>query len=431
MKQKFEFILVILIALAVKAQGAVTLLDKDDWKVQLGGFAQFDISADSTRSFAETEGSTPVARPGTLNGDDGRTQFSVRNSRLAFSIFAPVQNGWKSKAHLEYDLLGVTNGTTEGGLLGAPTLRMRHAYFSTETNGWQILAGQYWTLFGWQTYYLVPTVTVAPIPGETYLRTPQLLVMKTLGDLQTALSIVRPVQRDSRLPNLDGGFRYVFARRKAGYVNSGMGEKSVQAMSVAITGTLRDIETPVSGSTTQQTHYAGYAGAIDFMIPLIASSDDKDMSHSLVLSGEFTTGRGYGDIFTNWTGNLIQLPAAGATSTQPNLDPGIGGFDSSGNFQLVKLQTFNLNLQYHFPSNWNTHMNVGYGQIYSNNIAGLSPLVANSSVYNRVDVIVANFFHDFTKQIRIGGEYGYFRTRYADGVEAHNSRYQLTGWFRL
>jgi hypothetical protein len=431
MKNRWEFIWVILIALVVKAQGAITLLEKDDWKVQLGGFAQFDMSSDSTRSFAETEGSTPVARPGTINGDSGRTQFSVRNSRLAFTVFAPTQNGWKSKAHLEYDLLGAANGTAEGSFLGAPTLRMRHAYFSTETNGWQILAGQFWTLFGWQTYYLIPTVTVAPIPGETYLRTPQLLFMKNLGDLQAALSIVRPVQRDSKIPNLDGGIRYTFSGRKAGYVNSGMGEKSIQAMSIAITGTLREVETPINSSTTDQSHYTGYAGAVDFMIPLIASANDKDMSHSLVLSGEFTTGRGYGDIFTNWTGNLIQLPATGATSTQPNLDPGIGGFDSSGNFQLMKLQTFNVNLQYHFPSDWNTHMNIGYGQIYSNNVDGLSPLVANSSAYNRADVVVLNLFHDFTKQIRVGGEYGYFRTRYSDRIEAHNSRYQLTGWFRL
>lgn len=431
MKNNFKLVLITLVGLSLKTQAAVTLLDKDEWKIQLGGFTQFDVSHDSTRSFMETVGSSPVARPGTQNGDNGRSQFSLRNSRLAFTVFAPIQNGWKTKGHLEYDLLGATNGTTEASTLGAPTLRMRHAYLSAEAAGWQILAGQYWTLFGWQTYYLIPTVTVAPIPGETYLRTPQLLVMKTFGDLQTAISVVRPVQRDSQLPDLDAGVRYTFSGRKAGYVNSGMGEKSVQAMSIAMTGTVRDIETPVSGSTSAQTHYTGYAGAIDFMVPVITASSDKDLSHSLVLSGEFTTGKGFGDVFTNWTGNLSPLPISGASTSQPNLDPGIAGYDASGNFQLVKLQTFNFNLQYHFPTEWNTHLNLGYGQVYSNNIGGLTPVVQNSSAYNRVEVILANLFHDFTKQIRVGGEYSYFTTQYTDGVKAYNSRYQVTAWFRL
>ncbi len=40
------------------------------------------------------------------NGANGRTQFSVRNSRLAFSLEAPEMDSWKSKGYFEFDLLG-------------------------------------------------------------------------------------------------------------------------------------------------------------------------------------------------------------------------------------------------------------------------------------------------------------------------------------
>src|SRR4051812_26689807 len=77
------------------AHCAVTLLDKDEWKFQVGGFVETDMINDTTRSFTEVVGNGAVARSNTFAGDNGRTQFSVRNSRFAFTVLAPVQNGWK------------------------------------------------------------------------------------------------------------------------------------------------------------------------------------------------------------------------------------------------------------------------------------------------------------------------------------------------
>lgn len=60
----------------------LVLLDRDDWKVLMGGFVGLDSITDSTRSFNESMGSAPVTR----STGEGRTQFSVRNSRLGFTI---------------------------------------------------------------------------------------------------------------------------------------------------------------------------------------------------------------------------------------------------------------------------------------------------------------------------------------------------------
>src|SRR6516165_9366635 len=88
---------------AVPSHAALTLLDKDQWKVTFGGFVEVDGIYDSTRSFTEVIGSGPVARQddATGNGVNSRAQASVRNTRLAFGIEAPEYEGMKSKGYIE------------------------------------------------------------------------------------------------------------------------------------------------------------------------------------------------------------------------------------------------------------------------------------------------------------------------------------------
>src|ERR1700679_3151259 len=91
------------------AHAAQTLLDKDDWHIQLSGFVEFDSITDTTRSLLETPGNTPIDRAGTFNGSNGRTQFSIRNSRFALDVNAPPVDGVKSRGYLEMDFLGYDN----------------------------------------------------------------------------------------------------------------------------------------------------------------------------------------------------------------------------------------------------------------------------------------------------------------------------------
>src|ERR1700678_718514 len=50
--------------------------------VEFHGFVQSDIINDSTQSFAETVGDGSVKQGGSVNGANGLTQFSLRNSRI-------------------------------------------------------------------------------------------------------------------------------------------------------------------------------------------------------------------------------------------------------------------------------------------------------------------------------------------------------------
>ena len=419
------------------AAAAVTLVDKDDWKVLLGGFVETDYFRDSTRSFGEVVGSSPVARGGTFNGDNGRTQFSLRNSRLSFAVLPPVEGEWKTKGYFEFDFLGyeptVAPGViSESSATTSPTLRMRHGFVSGEKNGLTILVGQTWTLFGWAPLYVPTTASVPPVSGSVYERTPQLTAIKEMnlgGDdkLQTGLSIVRPVQRDAEIPGVDMGVRLALGSRKSGYT-SASGERKVEAMSIALSGTGREfISQAAGGATTGVVHHLGTAYAVNGMLPILTTSDPKDLSNTLSLSGEFSRGRGYADEFTGLTAGMPQASTA-VTGNTINLDAGQGGVTPTGVFQLVKLQTWNGQLQYHLPGGIDTFVDLGYGQT---RLLNVSPLVAPTAGYDRTEVYYANLFHDLTVHVRLAIECDHFVTRYVDSIRAMDNRYQLSTWIRF
>ena len=427
-----------------KSTAAVTLLDQNEWKVMLGGFAETDIISDSVRSLTEVSGSTAIDRPGTYAGDNGRTQFSVRNSRFAFTVLPPLQNDWKTKGYLEFDLLGYdpspsTSAPTnsEASFFTNPSLRVRHAYLSAETGSLQILVGQSWSLLGWEPSYVLSSVSVAPVTGTLYQRTPQALFIYSaaLNDtdkLQFGLSFERPTERDSDYPNVDAGIRYVMGSRLSGF-SAATGEIGAEPLSVAASGSYRSFLTPNSdGVTTDASRYYGGAVALNALVPILASSDGKDTSNTLTATGEYTAGSGYSDSFPSFTGNLAQLANGTTTPTMPNLDAGLASFDTSGNFQLIRLQSWNAQAQYHLPQGWNSFVTAGYGQLYSLNMINFTANTPTGKVlYDRSDDAFINLFHDFTKQLRVGLELDRMSTHYVDGVMAYDNRYQVSAWLRF
>lgn len=430
---------------SISASAAVTLLDKDDWKVTLNGFIDSDFVSDSTRSLGEIIGNAPVARSGTFNGDNGRTQFSGRNSRFGFTVYAPEQNGWRTKGVMEFDFFGydpVPSTTapknTEAGFNQNSTVRMRHAYLSAEKNDWQVITGQTWTLFGWQPYYFPTIVTVAPAPGELFQRDLQAMVMKTMkfGDskLQAAISAEKPSQRDSGVPNMNVGLRYSLDSYKAVY-SSTYGDVKQEPMSLAVSGSFRQFETPMSATdTASQSHKNSSAIAVDGLIPLLPASGSEDRGNSIALNFEFTSGTGYADALVNWTGGLNGFPqGTGTIAANTNLDAGFGGFDANGNFDLVNLQTLNLSVQYMLPEDWGSFMTAGYASIYSNNVGDFTASASSAAdIYDRSSMYFVNFIHDFTKQIRVGAEYDKVQTHYfSDGESPYNNRFQVTALYRF
>jgi hypothetical protein len=405
----------------------VVIFEKDGWNAQMSGFVELDAIFDSTRSVAEASGNAPVDLPTSSNGSHARSQFSLRNTRLGFSVQAPEVCAFTSKGVLEFDLLGYnpSPGATnsEAALFNSPTLRLRHAYLQANSAGFQLLVGQYWQLFGWQPNYFMSTEQVAPIASMLYNRTAQIRVMHTTqlgGDfatLQLALAALRPPQRDGVSPDFQGGVRLAFNQRTSAFTGGSSNPVKQQPGSIGLSSLVRNFAIPGATASAASDNFAGWAVAANVFVPVLSD---------LALLSEFTYGTGYGDQFVGWSGNLSN-PVTSASKTV-NLDGGIGGFDANGNFALINLYTFNVHAQYHLPSWLRTYINLGMGQLYSDNMANLTP-AAGKVAYNRSMVIFANVVHSFSDQIRAGFEYAYTQTGYFDNTLGYNNRYQLTTHF--
>ncbi len=408
-------------------------------KVDIHGFAELDLIGDSTESFKETIGNAAVTKPGTTAGDNGQLLASPRNSRLSFLATAPEMDGWKSKGYLELDFLGydpapnyaiasttAAPDNTEAAFYTQPGIRIRHAYVDAQKDGWDILAGQFWTLFGWQADYLLSTMTPgASVMGELFQRTPQVRVTKTFGDdtkFQVSVAADRPEESASETPNFDGGVRFLLGDWKGSFA-APTGAVNAVPFSIGLSGTLRNYTYGAAGTNVDLNQNAqGQAVAVDALVP-VAPVDEAGDSPSLILTGEWTAGKGDADQMFLWTGGLAPLSTA---TNGINLDAGVAGFQN-GNFTLVDMQSWNGQVQLQLPKAWSTFLTAGYGEMFSDNVRNLG------GTYDDDNVMFANLLHDFNAEVRAGVEYDRFDTHYTAGAgsNALDHRIMVSGWYRF
>src|SRR4051794_14103793 len=140
------------------------------WGASLYGFAELDMINDSTQSFNDLAGNAAIARPGTYAGELGRATMGVRNSRLGFKIAGPLQDEMRVSGQIEVDFFGAQAATPEAAFWTNSLVRMRHAFLKFENPYVDVLAGQYWQLFGWQTFFHPNTVEIQGLAGEVFSR---------------------------------------------------------------------------------------------------------------------------------------------------------------------------------------------------------------------------------------------------------------------
>ncbi len=295
------------------------------WSTTLYGFVESDYIWDSTRAYNDLAGGALVPRANSQGGDNGRMQFSIRNSRLGLRLRAPETSGIRPSAVMEFDFQGTTLpianpdpvGTpvnaagTEGAFFTSPALRVRHLYLKVETPVVDFLAGQYWTLYGWGPAYQPNTVEIQGVPGEIYSRTPQLRISKTLKahpiTLELAVAATRPVQRDATTPDGQGGIRFS-VDSWTGLQTTGSTGTQIAPFSIAATGLLRHVAVDAFSASPKSTvDQTLSALAIDGYLPIIPASKDHK-NNALSVQGEFATGYGAADQYTGLTGG-ITFPA--------------------------------------------------------------------------------------------------------------------------
>jgi hypothetical protein len=420
------------------------------WATTLYGFVEADYITDSTQSFNDLAGNGIVAYPGTYAGEQGRSQFSIRNSRIGFRMKAPEYNGIRTSAQAEMDFLGTQlpvnvpntpagNPATmsEGAFFSNPTFRVRHMNLKVETGALDFLFGQYWELYGWQSIYHPNTVELQGVPGQLYSRTMQLRISKTVKTddviFEAAVAALRPPQRNSDLPKGQAGLRFGLNNWSGVVTNGGTGT-SIQPASIAVTGEARAVRLPsyasaTSGKPDQATGKTGTAIAIDGFIPIIPAK--KRQGNALSLNGELSTGYGTSDLYTGLSGGA---PAAspqaptGGTAPNPDLDTGMAMYDATGGIHLVQWTSYLFGLQYTLPGlDGKAWISANYSHIESGNLK--NGFVAPTKLLRAGDWFDVNLMGDITPSVRLGLEYANFNDVYGNGWHAVNHRGQLSAFY--
>ncbi|HVW28227.1 MAG TPA: hypothetical protein VHC69_22845 [Polyangiaceae bacterium] len=411
---------------------------KGKWNPVLYGFVEFDGIHDSTQSFNDSAGNAAITEPGKYAGDHSRTIFGVRNSRLGFKLTAPETRHLRATGLLEMDFLGnqSTSTSSEAQIWSSPLFRIRHFAMKIEDPYVDVLIGQYWQLFGWQSYFHPNTVEIQGVPGQVYSRSPQVRISHAFKTdpvtVELALAASRPPQRDSAVPDGQAGLRILINDWK-GLHTAGATGTSVDALAVGVSAVGRHFRLPEFAATPKTGVEKNGGGiSVDALIPVIPATIDH-RENGLSLTGSFVTGSGIADLYTGLTGGVgfPKLPnpmmLATAPTYTPDIDPGIVTFDSDGNLHPINWQSYMVGLQYYLPPSGKIWISGNYSHMKSNNAADY--VADKSTVFTKSDWVDGNIFWDALPPLRLGVEYAYFHQTYGDDKTAKNHRVQFSAWY--
>lgn len=423
-------------SLGAKAGESLSLM-LSRWSLTFYGFVEADFIHDSTESLNEVAGNSLISRPDTYAGSHDRFMVGIRNSRFGFRIRAPEYHGIRASANLEMDALGNQPPTaTEAATWTSPAIRVRHYNLKVETPIVDFLIGQYWALFGWQALYFPNTVEIMGVPSELFHRDIQFRISKTLKtapiNIEIAAAIFRSPQRDSGLPDGQGGIR-LLVNKWTGMQTVNSTGTSLAPLSVGISGTVRGYNLPeFAAAPKNAVGKTGWGVAVDGFIPILPARPSKK-GNALSLSGEYVYGYGVADQYTGLTGGVVNADLPNPMKTMPapaytsNIDPGLVVFSADGIAHLIQWQTFNVGLQYYLPGlNGRVWVSGNFSRSNSDNtrLHGASSKVRDTELWSD-----ANIFWDVTSAVRLGFEYAWFQDHYVDGVEATNHRAQFSAFY--
>jgi hypothetical protein len=397
----------------------------------LYGFVELNLIHDSTQSFTEAITNNTMARPGTLAGDNPRTQFSARDSRVGLALTAPTYGSVRTSGRIEVDFFGnEALGTPDDVTYSASALRLRHAFVKFETPVLDVLAGLTNDLFAWGGAGFYPnTVAFLGVPGEIYHRDPQVRLSKLLSvgstvTLEIAAAAVRPAQRDAEIPDAQGGLRIAFEHwRGAGAQGAGL-PKSTPA-SLGLSGIYRHFSVPAFTSSQANPNKAnGWGAAVNLFLPIIPARSAQDLGNSLSATAEATMGTGIANLYTGLTGGVLfpALPNPSMLLPVPvyngDIDPGLVTYDADGNLQMIKWRALVVGLQYRAPFGMGRKLGVSAvaSQLQSSNIVSLTPTQGLPFIFSKAQYVDGNLFFSPTPESQIGASVQVERQTFGDLV---------------
>jgi hypothetical protein len=433
-----------LLPLSVRAQEGTVSSNRTDpsvspeagqsWKIQLYGFVELDAIHDSTQSFFEASLNGPIMPRGTYQGDNGRTQFTARNSRVGLTMTAPTYRGMQASGNINFDFFGSQpSDVTENDFYVVGTMRLRHAYFRLRTPVIDFLAGQHPTLFGWGGAGFYPgTVAFLGTVGQVYHHDTQLRLSKTLGrvfQVETAVAAVRPAQRDSEVPDFEAGIRFAHTGRLSRTIQ-GNDRPEVVPLSLGVSGLWRHFAVTEYREVPRRPMKAtGWGAAANAIVPILAASDESDFTNCLTLTGEVSIGSGVADRYSALTGGALfpALPNPQGFAIPPlfipNIDSGLVTYDAEENLKTINWRALVLGAQYYLPISvvrvWVTGL---YARVESDNLKELTPLTNQGGIFTKAQYMDGSVFVGITPHLHIGASFQVTEQWRASGAQPRNTR---------
>ncbi len=406
----------------------------DRWQMRFYGFVELDAIHDSTQSFLEASLNTPVMPRGTYLGDYGRTQFTAKNSRIGLIVAAPAYRRMEASGHINFDFFGLQpTDATENDYNVVGTMRLRHAYLRLRTPVLDFLAGQHPSLLGWGGAGFYPgTVAFLGTTGQIYHHGPQARISKTLGQVfqvETALAVARPAQRDAEMPDIEGGFRLAHQGLQ-GRTIQGNDRPELVPLSFGVSALWRKFAvTEYRELPRRPMEETGWGVTANALIPILPASDASDFFNCLTLTLEASIGTGIADRYSFLTGGakFPSLPNPGGLGIPPlfipNVDSGLVTYDSEENLKTINWQAFVMGAQYYLPVSfariWVTGL---YARLWSDNLKDLTPLTNQGSIFTKSTYYDGSLFVGITPDLHIGLSYQVTEQERGNGTLPSNTR---------
>ena len=405
------------------------------WSASIYGFAEFDAVIDSTQSYGDAGlGNGPIARNSTYAGNHGRTQFSVRNSRLGFKLGAPDVSSVKPSAVLELDFFAnQPSNISEGTVFSNPGVRVRHAYVKIENPVVDVWAGQTWNLFGMQPLSQPNTVVLQGLPAQVYGRTPQVRFIKGVDAgpiaIEVAAALARPPQRDGNMPDVQGALKLKIPQWVGVHTGNATGTAE-DPLTVGVSGVWRKFAGVNNLANANDLQGAtGWGVSVDGLLPILPGKLE-DRSNALTLNVSYVKGEGIADLYNGLSGapaskttstvDTVKGTLAQSTATQ-NIDAGLVGYDAAGKLQAVQWDSMLGGVQYYLPGGGNVWVAANFGTMKSDNAK-----ILNVGKYTKATWWDANVFYDLTPALRLGASFAQFQQTLMDGSQAANNRAHIT-----
>jgi hypothetical protein len=430
------------------------------------GFVEADAIFDNTQSFLEVPGSNLVTPEGTYGAVNGRTIFTIRNSRLGFRIGAPKFGDFTASGIIETDFLGnqpanapavantltpaangniytgpVANGYKEGPFWTNPTLRARHVLGKLDSPYFSFWFGQTWSLLGWQPYFQPNTLQIQGVPGELYSRTPQFRLSHDFdlsgAKLGIAVAALRPPQMDAQVPDFQGAIKFSLDDWK-GVQTVGSTGTTISSAALAISGAIRQYKLPGNAPTSATTptyNATGLAAAADLLLPILPAKERHEWAITLLM--EATIGTGDADQFTSLTGGAGVGTPPGYTgtpvpySTAADVDPGLVAWNPKApigsSLQTIDWETFIANIQIYLPPEGKMWLSGTWSTSYSDNMGNYG--FSTKGVVNHIDYWDATLWGDVVPGVRLAGSFTHIRDSYLNGTFPSNNMVQASAFF--